>query len=107
MNPFGYYPSSHTTGLWLHITWKIAFTLVVDDFSVKYVGTENAHHLHNSLLCSYKITMDWGGKVYSVMTLTWDYQKRTCDISMPGYITNFLNKLQNDKPKHPQHTQLI
>ena len=38
------------------------------------------------------------------MTLTWDYQKCTCDNSMQGYITNFLDKLQNDKQKHPQHT---
>ena len=34
----------------------------------------------------------------------WDDQKCTCDISIPGYITNVLNKLQNVKPKHPQHT---
>jgi hypothetical protein len=37
------------------------------------------------------------------MMLKWDYQKRTCDISMPGYITNVLNKFQHDTPKHPQH----
>jgi hypothetical protein len=38
------------------------------------------------------------------MTLTWDYQKLTCDISVPGYVTNVLNKFQHDAPKHPQHT---
>jgi hypothetical protein len=38
------------------------------------------------------------------MTLKWDDQKRTCDISMPGYIANVLNKFQHDTPKHPQHT---
>ena len=38
------------------------------------------------------------------MTLKWDYQKRTCDISMPGYFTNVLNKLHHKKLKHPQHT---
>jgi hypothetical protein len=36
--------------------------------------------------------------------LDWDYNKRTCDISIPGYITNVLNKLQHDTPKTPQHT---
>jgi hypothetical protein len=35
---FGYYPARHTPGLWLHKTWSISFTLVVDDFAVKYVG---------------------------------------------------------------------
>jgi hypothetical protein len=38
------------------------------------------------------------------MTLKWDYDKRTCDISMPGYVSNVLSKFQHDVPKHPQHT---
>ena len=59
--PSGYYPYKHTAGLWLHKTRKIEFTLVVDEFLVKYVGTKNAHHLHNALLRSYEITTDWGG----------------------------------------------
>jgi hypothetical protein len=36
------------------------------------------------------------------MTLQWDYKNRTCDISMPGYVSNVLGKFQHDKPKHPQ-----
>jgi hypothetical protein len=35
--PFGYYPACHTPGLWLHKTRQISFTLVVEDFAVKYV----------------------------------------------------------------------
>jgi hypothetical protein len=38
------------------------------------------------------------------MTLKWDYKNRTCDISMPGYISNVLSKFQHDAPKHPQDT---
>jgi hypothetical protein len=38
------------------------------------------------------------------MTLKWDYDKRTCDISMPGYVSNVLSKFQHDSQKHPQHT---
>jgi hypothetical protein len=38
------------------------------------------------------------------MTLKWDYTNRTCDISMPGYVSNVLRKFQHDTPKHPQHT---
>jgi hypothetical protein len=38
------------------------------------------------------------------MTLKWDYNKRTCDISMPGYVSNVLSKFQHDSPKHPQYT---
>jgi hypothetical protein len=38
------------------------------------------------------------------MTLKWDYKTRTCDISMPGYVSNVLGKFQHEAPKHPQHT---
>jgi hypothetical protein len=38
------------------------------------------------------------------MTLKWDNKNRTCDISMPGYVSNVLIKFQHDAPKHPQHT---
>jgi hypothetical protein len=42
--------------------------------------------------------------MYSGMTLKWDYVKMTCNISMPGYVSNVLSKFQHDTPKHPQHT---
>jgi hypothetical protein len=48
--PFGYYPARHTPGLWLHKTRHISFTLVVGDFTVKYVGKQHAEHLRNALL---------------------------------------------------------
>jgi hypothetical protein len=48
--PFGYYPARHTPGLWLHKTRPISFSLVVDDFAVKYVGKQHADHLRNALL---------------------------------------------------------
>jgi hypothetical protein len=34
----GYRPTKHTHGLWKHDTRLISFSLVVDDFGVKYVG---------------------------------------------------------------------
>jgi hypothetical protein len=104
LTPFGYYPERHTPGLWLHKTRPIAFSLIVDDFAVKYVGKQHADHLRNALLKSYELTTDWAAKVYSGMTLKWDYKNRTCDISMPGYVSNILSKFQHDTPKHPQHT---
>jgi hypothetical protein len=102
--PFGYYPARHTPGLWLHKTRPISFTLVVDDIAVKYVGKQHAEHLRNALLRTYELTTDWTETVYSGMTLKWDYNKRTCDISMPGYVSKVLSKFQHDSPKHPQHT---
>jgi hypothetical protein len=102
--PFGHYPARHTPGLWLHKTRPISFTLVVEDFAVKYVGKQHAEHLRNALLQTYELTMDWTAMVYSGMTLKWDYIKRTCDISMPGYVSNVFSKFQHNAPKHPQHT---
>jgi hypothetical protein len=71
------------------------------------VGKQHADHLRNALLKSYELTTDWAAKVYSGMTLNWDYKNRTCDISMPGYVSNVLSKFQHDVPKHPQHTPSI
>jgi hypothetical protein len=102
--PFGYYPARHTPGLWLHKTRPISFSLVVDDFAVKYVGKQHADHLRNALLKTYELTTDWAATVYSGMNFKWDYKNRTCDISMPGYVSNMLSKFQHDAPKHPQHT---
>jgi hypothetical protein len=102
--PFRYYPARHTPGLWLHKTRPISFTLVVDDFAVKYVGKQHAEHLRDALLRTYELTTDWTATVYSGMTLKWDYKNRTCDISMPSYVSNVVSKFQHDAPKHPQHT---
>jgi hypothetical protein len=76
----------------------------VDDFAVKYVGKQHADHLRNALLQSYELTTNWEGKVYSGTSLKWDNKTRTCDISMPVYVSNVLSKFQHDAPKHPQHT---
>jgi hypothetical protein len=34
----GYYPARHTSVIWLHKTRPILCSLIVDDFTVKYVG---------------------------------------------------------------------
>jgi hypothetical protein len=61
--PFGYYPARHTPGLWLHKTRPMSFTLVVDDFAVKYVGKQHAEHLRNALLRTYELRTDWTATV--------------------------------------------
>jgi hypothetical protein len=58
LEPLGYYPARHTPGLWLHKTRTISFTLVVDDFTVKYVGKQHAGHLRNALLRPYELPTD-------------------------------------------------
>jgi hypothetical protein len=67
--PFRYYPARHTPGLWLHRTRPLSFTLVVDHFTVKYVGKQHAEHLRNALLQTYELNTDWTATIYSGMTL--------------------------------------
>jgi len=45
----GYTQSETTPGVWSHKSRPIQFSLVVDNFGVKYVGKENAEHLLNTI----------------------------------------------------------
>ena len=45
LRPHGYYEVSHTPGLWKYLSLPIDFSLIVDDFSVEYVGEDNSRHL--------------------------------------------------------------
>ena len=40
--PYGYHPRIKTLVVWTHNNQPIRFTLVVDDFEVKYLGKEHA-----------------------------------------------------------------
>ena len=52
-------PLSKIPGLWKHNSRPINFTLVVDDFGVKYSGKDHALHLKAELETKYKVTIDW------------------------------------------------
>ena len=41
LQPYGYRPSSKTLGLWTHDIQPINFTLVFDNFGVKYLGKDH------------------------------------------------------------------
>ena len=76
----------HTPGLWRHIFRPEQFTLVVDDFGVKFVGVEQLQNLVESLKKFYEIVLDPTGSKYCGITLEWDYEKRTVDLSIPNYV---------------------
>ena len=80
----GYYELPHTPGLWTHRWRPIAFTLIVDDFGVKYTGREHAEHLIAALKEDYTVSEDWEGKIYCGINLEWNYREKYVDISMPG-----------------------
>ena len=95
LNRHGYHQSKYVPGLWKHDTRPIQFTLVVDDFGVKYVGEEHAQHLKSVLEEHYKVTTDWTGTRYIGITLDWDYDKRQVHLSMPGYVKKALKQFQH------------
>ena len=45
----GYHPTPLTHGLWTQKTRKIKFSLVIDDFRIKYEDKANAKHLLQTL----------------------------------------------------------
>jgi hypothetical protein len=59
LEPHGYYPAPHTAGLWLHKTLPTIFSLIVDDFLVKYTSKSDADHLVNALKTKYVVSEDW------------------------------------------------
>ena len=45
----GYYQCHHTPGLWHHKWRPILFSLIVDDFRIKYIRKQHVDHLINSI----------------------------------------------------------
>jgi hypothetical protein len=84
LQPHGYEPAPLTHALWTHKKRNIFFSLVVDDFGVKYVDRSQVEHLVTTLEKYYKVSTNWTGTRYVGLTLTWDHENRTCDVSMPG-----------------------
>jgi hypothetical protein len=95
LNKHGYRQSKLVPRLWKHNTRPIQFTLVVDDFGVKFIGKEHAQHLKNKLEEHYKLTCNWTGKQYIGITLDWDYNKCHVHLSMPNYVQKALEQFQH------------
>ena len=102
LNKHGYQQSKLVPGLWKHCTRPIQFTLVVDDFGVKYIQQEDVDHLKSVLEQDYTVTTDWAGTRYIGITLDWDYNRRRVHLSMPNYVKKAL-KLFGHIVRKEQH----
>ena len=97
----GYYQCQFTPSLWRH-TWRpITFTLVVDDFGVKFEGDCHANHLKKCLEKHYEVSIDWSGSLLCGINLDWNYKKCYVNTSMSGYIDKARHKYQHQMPKRP------
>ena len=101
--PHGYFECKQTPGLWKHMSRPISFTLVIDDFGVKYEWKEDIEHLIKSIKQKYELTEDWDGDLYCSIHIKWDYIAHTLDISMPGFIIKKLQTYKCASPTKPQH----
>ena len=103
LEPHGYFEHKNTPSLWYHKTRPISFTLVVDDFGVKYVGKENVEHLIQCLKgAKYKLTKDWSGSLYCGISIDWNYKEGYVDIAMPGYVKKKLQEYEHPLPARMQ-----
>ena len=95
----GYKPCHFTHGLYKQEKRNISFSLVVDDFGVRYIDKQDADHLITTLQKKYPIKMKWVGDYYLGMTLEWDYNKihskQNVQLSMPGYVKEALIKFKH------------
>jgi hypothetical protein len=100
--PHVYFECNHMPGLLRYATRSISFTLVVDDFGVKYKHQEDIEHLIKCIKEKYELTMDLDGDLYWGIQLTWDINTCTLDISMPRYIFKQFQKYKHTTPIKPQ-----
>jgi hypothetical protein len=100
----GYHQSKIIPGLWTHETRKTCFTLVVDNFAIKYTSIEDAQHLIDALKQDYTIKIDWDATKYIGLTLTWDYKNWKVYAHMPGYIQKALLWFKHQTPKAKQNS---
>ena len=94
----GYRHSKVTKGLWTHATRDTKFTLVVDDFGIRYTSTENIMHLLDALKDLYKITINWTG-AHIWIDFEWDYTNRICNMLMKKYVLKALTRFKFQQRK--------
>ena len=93
---FDYYPSNTDPCLFRHKTNGVAFTLVVDDFLIKYKERDAAMHLLTYLQARYPLKFDWSPSQYFGIDIAFDKLRRTVKLSIPGYIPKMLRRLDPD-----------
>ena len=103
----GYYQCPHTPCLFKHMTRNIAFTLVVDDFGIKYKKEEDRDHLFATLRKHYVITTDLEGSKYLGIDIFHDRTLRTITLSMPNYVQDALTRFKVIKNKENTNSPLV
>ena len=84
--------------------WRpIMFSLVVDDFGVKYVGKEHANNLIKKKKKYHPLSVDWTGSLYCGIMFKRNHKNRWVDLSIPVYVEACPQEFQHPKPRKSQH----
>jgi hypothetical protein len=78
--------------LFKHAARDTFFTLVVDDFLVKYSTTDDATHFTDTLKLLYEIKVDRTASKYLGYSIAFDDPAQTVSLSMPEYIPKLLQR---------------
>ena len=71
----GYYEVPHTHGIWKHISRPIQFSIIVNNFGVKYSRKEHIDHLIRTLKSEFTIIEDFEGSLYCGISIKWNYKE--------------------------------
>ena len=94
------YHETDTPMLFRHVSRPISFTLVVDDFGIKYSDIVDYEHLRACLEEQYEVTGSPVGTQYLGYSISHDRPSRTISLSIPGYIAKLLQSVRPDGVKH-------
>ena len=95
----GYTEDPNVPCLFAHTSNGITFTLVIDDFLVKYHARAGVEHLIACLEVLYALHIDWTGTKYLGITLEWNYIDRSVTLSMPKYVDKILQRFPRRGPQ--------
>ena len=85
--------------LFRHATRDISFTLVVDDFGIKYTALSDYNHLKSSLELLYKVTSSPTGTRHLGFDIDYDRPNRVMSLSLDGYIQKLLKSVVPESVK--------
>ena len=83
--------------LFRHIDNDVSFTLVLDDFGIKFSSLAGAKLLIATLQAFYSLKVDWTGSQYLGMSIKLDRINGTLSLSMPGYIAKVSQRFKSPK----------
>ena len=89
------YYETTTPGYFRHESRPICFTLVVDDFGIKYVNEDYVQRLRQAIEAKYPVKFKMQPNQYIGINLKWNYTTRESICSMDNYIKGALQEIKH------------